>query len=221
MQIADQLHAFLWRSAGINNCNTYFIDGDARILIDPGHMGLFEHVKANLAQLGLTLSDIDLVLCTHAHPDHVEATLRFRETDALVAMHRADWEMVQRLSASAGLTLGNDIQRFAPDFFLDEGELNVRGIGLQVLHTPGHSPGSVCIYWNRQKALFSGDVVFKEGLGRTDLPGGNGSQLKSSIQKLSSLDVETLLPGHGELLSEAAAVKRNFQHVQEIWFSYI
>lgn len=91
----------------------------------------------------------------------------------------------------------------------------------QVISTPGHSPGSLCLYWPKQKALFSGDVVFSGGIGRTDFPGGNGKLLKESIQRLAQLDVEYLLPGHGEALRGRKAVETNFQMIEHQWFGYL
>jgi glyoxylase-like metal-dependent hydrolase (beta-lactamase superfamily II) len=104
---------------------------------------------------------------------------------------------------------------------LGSGDLNVKGIELKVVPSPGHSPGSVALYWPARKALFSGDVLFRDGLGRTDLPGGNGAILKQSIKQLESLDSEWLLPGHGEILQGAAGVRSNFKKVEEFWFNYI
>jgi glyoxylase-like metal-dependent hydrolase (beta-lactamase superfamily II) len=92
---------------------------------------------------------------------------------------------------------------------------------MQVFHTPGHSPGSLCLYWPMQKALFSGDLVFKEGLGRTDLPGGEGATIKESIKRMSQLDVELLLSGHGEIVSGAQEVKSNFDQIEDFWFRYV
>jgi len=92
---------------------------------------------------------------------------------------------------------------------------------MQMFRTPGHSLGSVSLFWPGEKALFTGDVLFRDGLGRTDLPGGNGESLKKSIMGLSSLDAEWLLPGHGDIVSGAAQVKANFKRVEEVWFAYI
>ncbi|HQN20182.1 MAG TPA: MBL fold metallo-hydrolase, partial [Syntrophobacteraceae bacterium] len=110
---------------------------------------------------------------------------------------------------------------WSPAFFLQEGDLVVKGMLFRVIHTPGHSPGSISLYWPEQKALFTGDVIFKDGLGRTDLPGGNGSTLKKSIRKLAELDVECLLPGHGDVILGAEQVRMNFQRVERTWFAYI
>jgi glyoxylase-like metal-dependent hydrolase (beta-lactamase superfamily II) len=77
------------------------------------------------------------------------------------------------------------------------------------------------LYWPTRKALFSGDVLFRDGLGRTDLPGGNGAILKRSIKELEALDSDYLLPGHGDIVSGEAMVRSNFKRVEEFWFNYI
>jgi len=69
--------------------------------------------------------------------------------------------------------------------------------------------------------MFTGDLVFKEGIGRTDLPGGNGSVLKESIKKLAKLEIEWLLPGHGDIISGARDVEKNFAHLQQFWLTHI
>ena len=69
--------------------------------------------------------------------------------------------------------------------------------------------------------LFTGDTVFYQGIGRTDLPGGDGEQLKDSIKKISRLDVEYLLPGHGTILSGNDRIKANFKDIERMWFGYI
>jgi glyoxylase-like metal-dependent hydrolase (beta-lactamase superfamily II) len=87
--------------------------------------------------------------------------------------------------------------------------------------TPGHSPGSLCLYWPDKKALFTGDVVFFQGIGRTDLPGGNGKELKNSIQKISQLDTEYLFTGHGEILIGQEAIQANFKKIHAYYFNYL
>jgi hydroxyacylglutathione hydrolase len=221
MKISDHLHAFLWRSMSANNCNTYLIDGPARVLIDPGHLALFDHVRSGLSDLGLTPNDIDLVICTHAHPDHIEAVTLFKQASVLFALHAAEWELIQKMRKYLGPAMEQTLGSISPDLFLREGDLNVKDLRLDVVHTPGHSPGSVTLYWSEYKALFTGDVIFNQGIGRTDLPGGNGPQLKASIKRLADLDVEMVLSGHGDMISGAEAVKRNFEHIERVWFGYI
>ena len=221
MKLTDNLHAFVWQSMTTNNCNAYFIDGPSRVLIDPGHRGLFEHVQQGLEQLELVLDDIDLVICTHAHPDHLEAVPLFKNTPTLFTLHETEWQWALTLGKQMAAAHGIDIDDYRPDFFLVEGDLKFKGLELKVIHTPGHSPGSVTLYWPEQKALFTGDLVFKEGVGRTDLPGGDGTQLKESITGLKHLDVEWLLAGHGDVISGAEEVKRNFDSVESFYFAYV
>jgi hydroxyacylglutathione hydrolase len=90
-----------------------------------------------------------------------------------------------------------------------------------VIHSPGHSPGSVCFFWPDEKVLFTGDVVFKGGIGRTDLPGGNGQALKESIKRIATLDAEYVLSGHGDIVTGKDGVKANFEEIENFWFGYI
>lgn len=220
MEICTNLHGIMWRSVAANNCNTFYIDGSNRILIDPGHMKHFDRVKRSLADLGVSLDQIDLVLCTHAHPDHIEGVQFLKRAGARFAIHRKDWEMAKTMISQMDMASQIDLHDFRPDFFLKGGELTIGDIDLQVVHTPGHSPGSVCFYWPLHKALVSGDLVFKEGVGRTDLPGGNGQQLKRSIEQVAAMPITHLLPGHGEIVSGTKAVQSNFKRIGQIYMNY-
>ena len=217
MQLTNHLHAFIWRSMSANNCNCYLIDGSKRILIDPGHDAYFDHVERGLRELGLTVADIDVVLCTHAHPDHIEAVPAIKRAGALFALHAADWELVKQMAPQLRATGGFSLDALQPDLLLQDGELNIGDTQLTVYHTPGHSPGSVCLYWPLGRVLMTGDLVFKGGIGRTDLPGGDGRQLKNSIARVATLPVEHLLPGHGEPISGAEEVKRNFKRLDRAY----
>lgn len=216
----DRIHSFIWDSMTANNCNTYMIDGPTRVMIDPGHLRMFDHVRRQLEALNLTLEDLGLILCTHAHPDHLESVQLFKPTPARVSMHPDDWRMVESMAPQLK-AMGLALETIAPDFFVTEGELNVGDLHLQVYHTPGHSPGSVCVYWPEARALFSGDLIFKEGLGRTDLPGGNGALLKQSIRRMAELDLEIIYPGHGDIISGKEAVIKNFALLEQFYFAYI
>jgi len=117
--------------------------------------------------------------------------------------------------------MGFDLASISPDFLLKEGDLSINGIDLKVMHTPGHSPGGVSLYWPARKALFTGDLIFKDGIGRTDLPGGDGPLLKESIKRLANLETDWVLPGHGAIVSGENEVKMNFSHIEQYWFAYI
>jgi len=189
------------------------MEGSKRIIIDPGHWHLFDHVERNLAGIGVSLYLIDLVIITHGHPDHLEGVRRFPR-----ATHFAMNEYEYRLIRSLG---GDYMNIPTPAFFLKEGDFVAGDIELKIIETPGHSPGSLCLYWPKEKALVSGDVIFKDGIGRTDLPGGSGGLLKESIEKLARLDVKFLLPGHGEAILGQEAVRNNFETVKRYWFSVL
>ena len=221
MQIANNIHAFMWKSMSANNCNTYLIDGPTRILIDPGHRHLFDHVHKGLKNLNLAIEDIGLIICTHAHPDHMEAVQLFNKMPTMITLHHKEWHFLKTMDKQTRASIGLDVNSIAPDFFLKDGDVSVNGIDIKVFYTPGHSPGSICLYFPDQKILFSGDLLFKGGVGRTDLPGGNGSQLKDSIKSLTQLDIEWLLPGHGEIISGATEIKTNFDRVIESVLNYI
>lgn len=219
MKLSEVLHAFVWRDPTANNANTYLINGSKRILIDPGHYHLFGNVKDHLSRLSLSPQDIDLILLTHGHPDHVEAVRGFSNSHALIGLHETELDFVKKMAPHYGTAMG--ITDFEPQILLREGALQVGDMEFQIIHTPGHSPGSVCIYWSQEKALITGDVIFYQGVGRTDLPGGDGQALKESIRRLSDLAVEHLFPGHGEVVSGAPLVKRNFSEVERVWFQYV
>jgi len=219
MKLFDDLHAFLWRDPATNNCNSFFIDGPVKILLDPGHHHLFGHIRDKLEDLSLRPEDIDLVMLTHGHPDHIEAIQHFAETSASVAIHALEWHFIKDLAPHYGDSIGAG--SFEPGVFLQDGDLDVGDYHFEVIHTPGHSPGSVCLYWPERKVLFTGDVVFNQGVGRTDLPGGDGEQLKESIRNLSRLDVEYLLPGHGDIITGSDPVNANFSEIEKVWFAYM
>ncbi|MBF0102586.1 MAG: MBL fold metallo-hydrolase [Desulfobacterales bacterium] len=223
MEDIYKIQAFIWESQTANNCNTYIIDGPMKILIDPGHLQMFGHVEDGLNQMGLTVNDIDLVLCTHAHPDHIESVQLFKQqTKALFAIHEKEWQWIVSMDKYIQSMFGTTIDAFRPDFLLKEGDLNVKGINLMVIHTPGHSPGSICLYLPEDNVLFTGDLVFKQGVGRTDLPGGNGKLLKQSIQRLCGIQqLDWLFSGHGEVISGNEEIQSNFKEIEQFWLRFM
>lgn len=212
-KICDGLYGFIWQDYRQNNCNTYLIDADKRILIDPGHSHLFSHVEQGLLSLKIQPSTIDLILITHAHPDHMEAALLFKNP-TMLTMAGTEFAYLKEMA-------GDYYKVPEPDFFLQPGDLTVGSLQFEVIDTPGHTPGSICLYWPKQGALFTGDLVFDQGIGRTDLPGGNGRQLKESIVKVEALQTQYILPGHGGIVSGAKAVHENYKQIRDYWFRYL
>jgi glyoxylase-like metal-dependent hydrolase (beta-lactamase superfamily II) len=172
MEIFDKFHAFIWQDPAANNCNTYFIDGAKKILIDPGHDHLFSHVRDGLATLSISPQDIDLLIITHCHPDHIEGVKRFLGKSTMIAIHTVEMDLIRAVAPHYGEALG--VSEFEPHILLQEGDLNVEDLSFKIIHTPGHSPGSICLYWPQKKALFTGDVIFNQGVCWTVLPGGSG-----------------------------------------------
>lgn len=164
------------------------------LAIDPGgdEDKILEHCRA----AGLELK---MLLCTHGHPDHVcgNAVLK-KETGAEIIMHGDDAAFfakpeIQHYFSMLGLPASPP-----PDRLLQDGDTVVLGtIELQVIHTPGHTPGGICLY--TAPHLFTGDTLFVGGVGRTDFPGGDTATLVNSLQqRLLKLPPETVVwPGHG------------------------
>jgi glyoxylase-like metal-dependent hydrolase (beta-lactamase superfamily II) len=198
MQINERIIAFPCQEQERAGCTSYLITGPKTILVDPGLDSGFSTVIQGLKRFGLSKGDIDVVLLTHGHPTHAEASARLAG-QALIGMSRQELQHRQ--------TMGTAGQLPNPDFFLTEGGLHLGDIYLDVLRTPGHSPGHLCFYWPQMRLVLSGDLLFDNGTGRTDLPGSNPLQLKSSLQQLKNLDLEYVLPGHGRIIAGKEAVE--------------
>jgi glyoxylase-like metal-dependent hydrolase (beta-lactamase superfamily II) len=123
----------------------------------------------------------------------------------------------KRLAAALGLSF----PELTFDVFLEEGELEAGGHRMEVIHTPGHSPGHLCLHLPERKALIAGDLVFAQGVGRVDFPGGDGEALKASINRVAELDLELLLPGHGPVIKGAENVAKNFRLITQMYFGML
>jgi len=218
MKLLDDLYVYPWLSTRENNANCIFVDGDVPTLIDPGHTHLFSHVLQGTARDGVALDATKLVICTHGHPDHVEAAARF-DPNVIKAISRREYEYLSDEGKGLFMMTGTQLPKNHFSLFLTEGSLFLGKKRFQVLSTPGHSPGSICLYWVDERVLLSGDTLFYLGVGRTDLPGGNSQTLAESIARLARLDIEYLVPGHGEVVKGKKTIEKNFQMIlQEFFF---
>jgi hydroxyacylglutathione hydrolase len=221
MKLHDNLFAYPWQSMVENNCNTYLIAGEVPTLIDPGHHYLFPKLRGAMDVDGFKPTDIQVVIATHPHPDHFEAVQDFLDLQCRIALHPEAELFIEQHGDEFFRMMGMNMPPYRVDFHLVEGELELGRHRFQVIHTPGHAPGSICLYWPEARALFSGDVIFSQSLGRTDLPGGNGTLLREAIDRLAMLEVELLLPGHGPVIQGKGAVKENFYLVRSTFYGLI
>jgi glyoxylase-like metal-dependent hydrolase (beta-lactamase superfamily II) len=192
------------------NCWVLMTPQRKAVVIDPGADAA--HIDNYLAKHGLEVCGY---LVTHGHMDHISALA------ALCERHRAPIHMHPD-DAKWAFTEGNQMQPYydvptAPPADLlhpDLTEIRRRtlfDIDFQILETPGHSPGSVCIYVPEITAMFTGDTLFAGSVGRTDFPGGNANQLQNSLRHMKeTVPVDTELhPGHGNTTTLAKEIKSN------------
>jgi hydroxyacylglutathione hydrolase len=221
MKLDTDLYAYIWKSMAENNSNSYVIGGEVPVVIDPGHQHLVKGLIKQMEKDGLRPEDMRVAIATHGHPDHFEAVPIFAAGGAKVGLHADEEKFLKEVGNQFYAAFGNEMPKVRIDFYLQEGELKLGDKTFQILHTPGHSPGSISLYWPEKKALFTGDVVFPMGVGRTDFPGGNGMLLRDSIERLARLDAEWLLSGHGEVIQGRADILRNFTYIRSTYFDYL
>ncbi len=171
--------------------NIYLIDD---VLIDTGTGLSFSEIKRAMQD-----AKVKTIVNTHHHFDHTGGNGKFRDwLKAEIAIHEYDKD-----SLESGDTLAetfNAVARIVTvDRVLRDGDsIKTQDFSFHIISTPGHTPGSICLYDRNRKVLVSGDTLFADSNGRTDLPGGNPDAMKKSLQKLSKLEINYLLPGHGE-----------------------
>ena len=220
MKITDYLYFYPWLDMRANNGNTLFIDGPAKVIIDPGHNQFFDVAGGHMKADGLDPDRATMVIATHGHPDHIDDTSRF-SPDTKIAMHADDDEFIRTVGPAFHRAMGLPEPNIRVDVHLAEGELIIGDITWNVIHTSGHSPGSVCLFNPADGVLITGDVIFEMGVGRTDFPGGDGNLLKKSILRLKDLGAEIVLPGHGNPVQGKKNVAKNFEYIEQVYFAYI
>lgn len=184
---------------GVLQCNCSVLgDEQSReaIVVDPG--GDVQRILAVVARHGLTVRQI---VVTHAHLDHIAGAITLKGlTGAPITYSQDDLPLVAMMDVQAGWFGMETPQVEPPDVDARDGSsLGVEGIAGTLIHTPGHTPGSVCLYVPAGEVLLAGDTLFAGSVGRTDLPGGNERTLIQSIRnKLMPLpDATRVVPGHG------------------------
>ena len=166
------------------NCYMVWGEGSKCVLIDPGYQP-----EELLAQVQLQGKQVEAILLTHGHFDHVGAVRDIvAETDCKVYICDQETALPEALTAG---------KLYYTHSYNDGDTVEAAGLTFKVIHTPGHTPGGVCLVC--EDAMFSGDTLFASSIGRTDFPGGSYDTLKASLQKLIALEGDyRVFPGHGE-----------------------
>lgn len=179
-------------TVGPQSTNTYIVYDAKRhdaLVIDPGAEP--DNIREMLD--GRTLSGIVL---THGHGDHIGAVRALRGPETPVYIHSLDSAYLTDTKLSLAVMIGAEAYQGAPDVLLEAGVIEIAGLAMEILHTPGHTPGSICLRCGND--LFSGDTLFCQGYGRVDFPGGSAEAMALSLRALLSLEGDIRVhPGHG------------------------
>jgi hydroxyacylglutathione hydrolase len=220
MKLTNNL--YFYPEQGMLDCNTYVITGNPGVIIDPGNELFLSSKIDGLHKDGISPGDIGIITNTHLHIDHCAANKAFKElSGAKIAIHPVQKENYRLVVIDGARLFGMPAFEFTEDYCLDADRLISGDVEWELITTPGHSPDCVCFYNRQEKVLICGDVLFEMNTGRVDLPGGNGDELKKSIEALSKLEVEYLLPGHMGIVTGAAEVASNFDFIIKNVFSWL
>jgi glyoxylase-like metal-dependent hydrolase (beta-lactamase superfamily II) len=211
---------------GLHGANVYLLlSNEGLTLVDSGMAGDADPIVTQLQEAGYPLSQLRSIVLTHAHVDHVGSAAQLaRRTGAQVLAHRADVPYIEHTQSMPAASPLRRLMNWLStrllfrasacqvDRPLEEGDTIEALGGMQVIHTPGHTPGSICLYQPERHILFCGDALFNAnpltgspGL-RLPLPSVtlDGAQARQSVAKLSALDIDVLCCGHGEAILSGA-----------------
>lgn len=187
---------------GVCQTNCYFVYEEEKtgaIVFDPADKG--EYIYQGLKEKGFS---VEAILLTHGHFDHIWGVEALKElSGAKVYAYEEEKEVCENADINVSASAGRACQIKADVYVKDEEEITIAGMTCRLLATPGHTKGSCCYYFEEAKILISGDTLFQESVGRTDLPTGSMSTLVRSVkEKLMPLPEDVkVYPGHGEATS--------------------
>jgi len=153
---------------------------DKNILIDASSYENKEELISDLESMNMKPSDIDMILLTHNHWDHVQNLDLFINSNPSIEIYGSKKDF-----SGENFSFVKEIKQLETDF-----------PELEIIETPGHTPGSVCIYLKNEKILFSGDTIFYKGVGRTDFPESSPKEMENSLEKIRKILPRKLCPGH-------------------------
>ncbi len=220
MKLVNNL--FFYPERGELDCNTYVFTGRPGIIIDPGNPAYLASRVADMRSDGIEPEDIGFIVNTHLHIDHSAANKDFKElSGAKIALHSIQQANYRSVVIDGARMFGLEPPEFKEDILIEDSVLKAGDTELELILAPGHSPECVCFYHRPLKVLVCGDVLFEMNTGRVDLPGGNGDDLKKSIEALSRLEIGYLLPGHMGPVIGAAKVTANFDFIRKQVFPWL
>ncbi len=198
-RLADNVYS-LGGEPGGGGCKVYLVRGTRRnVLIDAGLPHDYPFIEAHLGALGLEPGDIDMILVTHEHLDHLGGVARFPRRTLVAAHPRA----ANKIAMQDDFVLMNDLFGLAPAAFhvdveIEDGSrIDLGGTALHAVHTPGHVSGALCFYEPERQLLFTADTLFAGGTLGGIYASGNNSDYAASLRRLSALRIRHLFPGHG------------------------
>jgi hydroxyacylglutathione hydrolase len=220
MKLTNNL--YFYPEQGIFDCNTYVITGNLGIIVDPGAAMFLPALIDSLHKDGIDPKNIGIITNTHLHGDHCGANEAFKQlSGARITIHPVQKKFYSLVVIEGAGFFGLPPVEFEEDACLDDDRLSAGDTEFELIHSPGHSPDCVCFYGRENKILICGDVIFDQNTGRVDLPGGNADELKQSIERLSQLEIEYLLPGHMDIVTGAENVRRNFEFIKGSAFKWL
>jgi glyoxylase-like metal-dependent hydrolase (beta-lactamase superfamily II) len=191
-----------WIRGESNACHSYLIRGDYKnVLLDSGLDNTFFKLQEALLLLGLKVRDVDIVINTHEHFDHIGANRYFQEY-ALIAAHRFAATKISVEDRYVTMYQSGDLNEpsLKVHLWLENGfRFDLGNYSLEVIHTPGHTSGSICIYESNSKVLFTGDTVFAGGTLSYIGESGSIGDYINSISLLSTRKIAEIYPGHGAI----------------------
>ncbi len=206
---------FFFIQRGWLNANHFVFNGKQKILIDTGYVSDFEETRGWIEAVGVDLKSVDLIISTHSHCDHVGGNKRIREISGCgICIHRLDKQSIDQQDdwATWYRFYDQEAEFFPVDDALEDGEMvYLDDLELQIIHTPGHARGGISLYCSKEKFLISSDALWDGDLGvlNTIVEGNEAPILAmESLKKISSLDLRTIYPGHGGIISDPKAAVR-------------
>jgi len=213
---------YFYPEKGMMDCNTYVVKDETSIIIDPGLTQFLPQLLQDLHQDGIDPKDIDIIANTHLHGDHCWANEAFKKiSGAKILLHPLQKDFWNEAVIQSSRFFGVPAAEFTQDELLENDKLNTGEMEFELIPSPGHSPDSICFYCKKEKILICGDVIFNQNTGRVDLPGGSANELKQSIERLSQLEIEYLLPGHMDIVVGREKVKLNFEFIKQYVLGYL